>query len=364
MDSSTETADVLDWKVGKIRGLLETSAESTSASMGILSGSYKKKQSGNYGTTELKSSLALSSLQYDTPHHGSVPTGRYHDQNDADSRGSSYRGHRNLAHVEIEAGSSVRFSQSAPSYNYGGERGRREEEEGGREREERDVGRRGILRREGGEGVNGRKRHSSVREGGGDGETRRESKRDPLLGERLNSERALDVEGKQRQNSRDGGVGEEEGDTLRRGSGREVGVGEGGKEEEGVGQTQRVSKRQRRSSALRKRGESLTQEGTRRDSKSPSPPCPSNRKYRRRRSSARQSEASPQNRKEVNRDRIPKDKMEGKREHRLGSREECFSGDQLRATNDTQPHTAREEASEVIESVSEDKRNREEGGEM
>ena len=347
VDSSVEEeGDDKDWK---IRGLLESSAvESTSASVGILSRSYQMKLT-HYGTTAEPASPGSlpSPLHHDTRrHHSSAPVSRYCDRDDDNEyHGNRYYSHRNRAHVEIEAGRCL--SQSAPSYSRGGEGERREEEEERGRREREGEGERETLRKTRSEG---RRRHSSVREGvGGEGggggrEGRGEKRRRSKPHESLEREYHIngqkeDLEGTEIRRGEEGGKegGEEGGEeggsvnkkesegehgTLRRGgSGGEVGdgegVGEGIEREKRVeGKGHRVGKR-RKSSASREK-DSMTPQLTHREGKSPSPPLPSNRKrQRRKRSSVKQGDgSSPRNRKEVNRDRSAED--EGGRE-RSGS---------------------------------------------
>ena len=343
VDSSVEEeGDDKDWK---IRGLLESSAvESTSASVGILSRSYQMKLT-HYGTTAEPASPGSlpSPLHYDTHrHHSSAPVSRYCDRDDDNEyRGNRYYGHRNRAHVEIEAGR--RLSQSAPSYSRGSEGERREEEEERGRRGREGEGERETLRKTGSEG---RRRHSSVREGeggvGGEGggggrEGRGEKRRRSKTHESLEREYHIngqkeDLEDTEIRRGEEGGEKgggvkkkESEGEhgALRRGgSGGEVGdsegVGEGIEREKRVeGKGHRVGKR-RKSSASREKEDSTTPQLTHREGKSPSPPPPSNRKrQRRKRSSVKQGDgSSPRNRKEVNRDRSAED--EGGRE-RSGS---------------------------------------------
>ena len=150
----------MNWR---LRGLLETSTEST-ASLGILSHSYKKQTPRHYGTTETKRQLdSLAPLKLRTRYHGSAPVDHPGNHN---HHGNCYQDNRDGMRVEIEAGSnSVSFSQSAPSCGYGEEGERKEEGERETLRRERY-----IVGREGGRGEGG--------EGGGEaGDAQRVSKR-------------------------------------------------------------------------------------------------------------------------------------------------------------------------------------------
>lgn len=268
MDSSSEP-EHRDWK---IRGLLESSVDSTSASLGILS-SFKK--SPDYGTTELRNIVTPPSHAH---HRGAVPSDKYREKDDVDRHGNCYHGHQSSAHVEIhvETGKSVRFSQSVPLYG-------RHEDIGGGVRESGDV--------EGGR-VEGRKRHSSA--GEVSPEKRRWREAVPLRGDGLgNVIRNGSGEGRE---GREGGDGE-------------VGGGErGGEEEVDRGGREVRTQRARRQRKRKKDDRQHLLE----DSGSPSPPPPHHR-YRRKRSSAKHSEVSPSNRKEVTRDRL-EDVMEGSQE--------------------------------------------------
>ena len=262
MESSDEPGKV-NWR---LRGLLETSTEST-ASLGILSHSYKKQTSRHYGTTETKRQLdSLAPLNLRTRYHGSAPVDHPGNHN---HHGNDYQDNRGSVRVEIEAGSnSVRFSQSAPSRGYG-EEGERKEE-----------GERETLRRE---------RYSVGREGGQgegeEGERKEEGERETLRRERYSV-------------GREGGQGE---------------CGEGG---EDAGDAQRVSKRRRRSLASRRREDSVTLLRDRADSESPPPPAPARERRRKKRSSASQDEASPSAGKE--------DRVEIERQRKSRSRSESI----------------------------------------
>ena len=323
MDSSPEP-EKRDWK---IRGLLESSpGDSTSASIGILSSSYKK--SPDYGTTELRNPVTSSSRGRP---HGSVPSEEYRDKDgDVDRHGDCYHGHQSSAHVEIESWKTVRFSQSVPVYNELGKHGD-SGEIGGGVREGGDVE---------GERGEGRKRHRSAVEGS---EEKRKLKKNvpPLFGrDGLGKEIMNDsgegegeggMEGGERGGEEEVDRGEREGrmEGGEKGGKKEVDRGEregrmeggekGGKKEVDRGErevkTARVSKRQRK----RKTDD---RQHLLEDRESLSPPPLSHHKYRRKRSSTKQSEASPSNRKEVTRDRrerLPQHVMEARREDKVST---------------------------------------------